>query len=218
MANLKNKKIVSLVVLTVLLIGMFFIVKPNFTDNNTNNELADVPTYTIHGNFNINVNNPKAVVGDADYVFLGKVVERKKTIYKNEVPLETKDGGVKYSGEAYTLYDVSVIDNIKNKLKMDENISIKKLGGIRKDGSAYDIFESDSLPEEGKTYIFIAYTQDDGSLLVSGPNSNIEIQQKAKMLNSVTSSKIYTKYKNVVKNQIPTDRKKLKSKYDASKN
>lgn len=51
---------------------------------------------------------------------------------------------------------------------MDKEIVLQKQGGIREDGSAYDVFEDDQLPEVGNIYIFTAYTQDDGSLLVAG--------------------------------------------------
>lgn len=34
------------------------------------------------------------------------------------------------------------------------------------------MYEDDTLPEEGKSYVFLAYAQVDGSLLISGPNSN----------------------------------------------
>ena len=35
--------------------------------------------------------------------------------------------------------------------------------------------DDDCLPEEGKEYIFLAYAQPDGALLVSGPNSNVMV-------------------------------------------
>jgi len=172
-------------------------------------EKPSIPTYSIQGSYLVDVNNPKEVVGDADYVFLGNVVEQTGTLYKNKIPMEQENGDVLYIGNAYTNYTVSVIENIKNELVTSENISISKLGGIREDSSAYDIFEDDFLPEVGKTYIFIAYAQEDGSLLVAGPNSNILCTNKSlmKSKSSFLKTSEYTTYKTAVDNQITTNRK-----------
>lgn len=60
---------------------------------------------------------------------------------------------------------------------MNNEITIHKFGGIRKDKSAINILENDLLLEEGREYLFIAYTQNDGSLLISRENSNIPLNR-----------------------------------------
>lgn len=48
---------------------------------------------------------------------------------------------------------------------------------MSEDKSTYFLFEDDSLPQKGKVYVFTATAEQDGSLLVSGPNSNIEVKK-----------------------------------------
>jgi len=205
----KNKYIIEIFILSTIIAIVCIL---NYTNKN---EKPSIPTYSIHGSFMVDVDNSKEVVGDADYVFMGKVVEQTGTIYKNKIPIEQENGDVLYIGSAYTNYTVSVIENIKNELVTDKNISISKAGGLREDFSAYDIFEDDVLPEVGKTYIFIAYAQDDGSLLVSGPYSNILITNKnlLKTKSSFLKTSEFATYKIAVGNQITTNRKYGVSKY-----
>ncbi|MBC1367574.1 cell surface protein [Listeria innocua] len=168
----------------------------------------DVPTYAIHSDYTLNIDNPNEVVGDADYVFVGKVTEETGTTYTNKTPIEQEDGSVKYIGEAFTNYKIKVITNLKNELTTDKELAIAKQGGIREDGSAYDIFEDDILPEVGNVYIFTAYTQDDGSLLISGGNSTIAFDEKTKNIDTakeVTQTEEYETYENAVENQVKTE-------------
>jgi len=207
--RMKNKYITGICILSTIIAIVCIL---NYTNKNGK---PSIPTYSIHGSFVVNIDDPKEVVGDADYVFMGNVVEQTGTLYKNKVPIEQENGDVLYIANAYTNYTVSVIENIKNELVTSENISISKIGGIREDSSAYDIFEDDVLPEVGKTYIFIAYAQEDGSLLVAGPNSNILCTNKnlMKTKSSFIKTSEYTTYKTAVDNQITTDRKSEVSKY-----
>lgn len=88
-----------------------------------------------------------------------------------------------------------------------ESIFIEKQGGLREDGSAYDVFEDDQLPKVGQIYIFTAYEQDDGSLLVSGANSTISFDEKTKELDSnkeVRQTEEVELYEEAVENQVVT--------------
>ncbi|MFC6315611.1 hypothetical protein ACFQHW_08560 [Lapidilactobacillus achengensis] len=179
------------------------------------------PTHTIQGDYNINVTDPKAVVGSGNYVFVGKVTELTGTTYEDKVPLERANGSVEYVGSAYTQYQVKVLTNLKNKLITNKPINLAKQGGLREDKTAYDLFENDTLPQAGKTYLFIAYTQQDGSLLVSGPNSNVLLDDDASKTDSVAKIKttsVYQKYVRAVAQQTPDpDIEPLVSDYDVSR-
>ncbi|WP_200908906.1 cell surface protein [Enterococcus sp. RIT-PI-f] len=180
----------------------------------------EIPIYAIHADYNIDVENPEAVVGSGNYVFVGEVTELTGTTYEDDVPVERGDGTTEYVGDAYTQYKVSVLSNIKNELVLNKEIPIAKHGGIREDGSAYDIFENDQLPEVGKVYVFIAYTQEDGSLLVSGANSNILFDESAENLTNkenLESTEEYQKYSDAVDHQIDDSYiDDVKSEYDLS--
>jgi len=202
-----------------ILIGAAALVLQN---KQTNEEAIgkEIPIYAIHADYNIDVENPEAVVGSGNYVFVGDVTELTGTTYEDEVPVETEDSTTEYVGDAYTQYKVSVLSNIKNELVLNNEIPIAKHGGIREDGSAYDIFENDQLPEVGKVYVFIAYTQDDGSLLVSGANSNILFGESAENLTNeknLESTEEYQKYSDAVDHQINDPYiDDVKSEYDLS--
>lgn len=215
---MKNKKnyIASLVVIGCLVVGVGI-------ENKVfeKNDVKRVPIHTVGASYDLNIDNPLEVVGDSDYVFVGKVSKNTGTRYENPVPIEISTGEVKYIGEAYTQYEVEVISNIKNDLVINKPIKIEKLGGIREDGSAYDVLEEDVLPEVGKTYVFVAYAQPDGSLLVSGANSNIEFDESSKeLLNDklLENTEEYKQYEDAVKNEIvPIDKVEMESRYDDSK-
>ncbi|MFC0475564.1 cell surface protein [Robertmurraya beringensis] len=164
----------------------------------------------LHGTFDINVDNVNEVVGDADNVFVGYVDKIEGTEYKFPVTVETENG-TKEVTSPYTNYSITVVDNIKGRLKKNNSIPMQKSGGISEDSDIYILYEDDSLPEEGKYYIFNTYNQPDGSILISGPNSNIVLNVTDK--SEIVSSKEYKKYKEAVKNEVKTDRKRFSSKY-----
>jgi hypothetical protein len=210
----RNQFLVGTIVtiICLLVIALTFVLISNLNKS--------IPSDSIQAEYAIDVNNPAAVVGEGDYVFVGKVSKEIGTKYENYVPKEHSDGSITFIGTAYTNYQVLVIDNIKNALITDEPITISKKGGIREDGSAYDIFEDDELPEAGKYYIFIANTQSDGTLLVSGANSNILIDEPSNKLQTVEAieqTEEFKIYKDAVNNAEYFDEDILSSKYDDSK-
>jgi len=173
----------------------------------TNSEIEVSP---LSASFDIDVNNVNAVVGDADNVFVGYVGKLEGTEYKYPVTIETAVG-TKEVSSPYTNYSITVIDNIKGKLKKNQPISVQKSGGISQDQDVYLLYEGDSLPVDGRYYIFNTYNQPDGSILISGPNSNIELN--ADSMSEIVSSEEYKKYVKAVKNEVKSDRKRFESDY-----
>ncbi len=169
---------------------------------------SEIEVSLLSASFGIDVNNVNAVVGDADNVFVGYVEKLEGTEYKHPVTIET-EVGTKEVSSPYTNYSITVIDNIKGKLK--KNISVQKSGGISQDQDVYLLYEGDSLPVEGRYYIFNTYNQPDGSILISGPNSNIELNINSK--SEILSSEEYKKYVEAVKNEVKSDRKRFESDY-----
>ena len=170
-----------------------------------------IPIKPYKATFAIDANNPDAVVGNVDNTFIGYVTKKGDTVYKNEGTLETKDG-TKKIGSPYTNYKIIVIDNLKGKLKKNNDIPVQKDGGLNINGDAYFLYENDVLPEEGKYYIFNTYNQPDGSILISGPNSNIELNVSSK--SEIMKATEYKEYIKHVKNQSKIERKRFSSKYD----
>ena len=130
-----------------------------------------LPIYYCDSSYCIDVESINEMVSHADYVFVGTVTDCISESYKNKISLTAQDGNSKLWGEPYTNYDVSVINNIKGKLS--DKIEIQKFGGLDQSGEFYIIPEGDVLLEERNTYVFFAYKQNDGSLIVRGKNSSL---------------------------------------------
>lgn len=168
----------------------------------------DITTSYLKGSFVVDVNSPAEVIGDADYVFVATVNDLVGTEYKDPVSMETETGS-KEVATPYTNYKVIVTDNIKGELQKNTEIELQKFDGLSSSKDQYLVFEDDVLPQVGKTYIFVAYAQDDGSLLVSGPNSNILLNPKTK-----SGEKLLSEYEEAYESQIETTRERSVSKYD----
>lgn len=171
----------------------------------------DIPIKRMHGTFVIDPNNVNEVVGNADFIFVAYINKEKETVYKNPVQMETENGSKEVS-TPYTNYSITVIDNIKGNLKKNNEIMIQKHGGLNKEKTEYFVFENDELLSVDKYYIISAYAQPDGSLLIAGPNSNLKLDYANK--SDIMSSSEYKKYKDAVKNEVKTNRKRFKSIYE----
>lgn len=170
----------------------------------------------LRGTFSIDYRDLNAVVGDADYVFVGTIVSKDGTVYKDAVTVENSDGKIREVSSPYTNYTVDVVENIKGNLITDTAIPIQKSGGFSQDGSQCFIYEGDELPIVGNTYIFFAYAQPDGSLLVSGPVSNISTSIDTNDIMSVSDTPIeYSEVIETYNNQIDSGRTRFISSYEA---
>ena len=145
----------AVVILLVIGVLFFCIAKPSTSD--------EITTSYLRGTFSIDYSDLNAVVGDADYVFVGTVASEEGTVYKNAVTVETDDGKTREVSSPYTNYNVNVTKNIKGNLVTDTAIPIQKSGGLSEDGSQYFVYEGDELPVVGNEYIFFAYAQPAGA-------------------------------------------------------
>lgn len=206
--QLKSRgNIFLMVVVAVCVISVFA-----SSQNNVQSDLGKIPITYLRATYAIDYSNLNEVVGDADYVFVGTVKKEETTVYKNVVSIENENGKIMEESSPYTNYKIDVLENIKGNLATEGEISIQKSGGISKDKTKYIVFEGDELPKVGKNYIFFAYAQPDGSLLLSGKVSNIDLKvdENADYENS-------TEYREVLKayeNQELSDRQRYTSEYD----
>jgi len=88
-----------------------------------------------------------------------------------------------------------------------------KNGGVNKNGKSIKLYKGDILPEVNKYYIVSTYTQPDGSLLISGPNSSVLCNESS--IIGIKKSEQYKKYLDAFKNEIKRkgDRQRFNSKY-----
>ena len=191
---------------------------------NTDTGKKELPTEYMEASYEIDIDNEREVVGAAHYVFAAYVESMEGTEYKN--PVETSSGT--YT-TPYTNYKVRVLKNIKGKLDTTKEILIQKCGGISEDGNCNIVYEEDELPEAGKAYVFCSYVQPDGTLLVTGANSNTDVELEEQEVEEIEEN--FNEAEEVIKNndtciryeeayeeQIETDAvpKTAESKYDVS--
>lgn len=146
--------------------------------------------------FAVDTRDPHELVGFADYYFVAEVISQIDTEYRDPIIIE----GGKEITFPYTNYKVKVLNNIKGELPLDEEIVVTKAGGVSQDGEPF-LYEGDALLEESKTYIITASAQEDGSLLISGPNSSKEYDPKN-----------IEKYQDIYDNEVKFDRERYQFK------
>lgn len=167
------------------------------------NKETEVNVGYVHASYAFDVNNLNQFVGSADNVFVGYVDKIEGTEYKFPSTVENETG-TRTLSSPHTNYSITLIDNLKGKLKKNQPIPLQKSGGISEDGSMQVIFENDILPEEGKYYIFSTLNQPDGSILAAGANTTIPLDVNAK--SDIVSSKEYKDFKKAIKNQVKLER------------
>lgn len=148
--------------------------------------------------------NPYEYVGMVDYVFVGTVTETERLVLPDKA---------KEHQDNYSTYKIHVDENIKGELV--EDIVCSKLGGLKKDGTMFLIaaeapdgrmIMDNGLPETGKQYVFMAYGQHDGRLILSEIFDNREYNQN-----------LLDEYREYVKNEISHDRERYPSDYQKTK-
>lgn len=209
-AQVKSKAIISSVLVTIAAVTVAIIL---FHSINKVTHQEGIPTSYLRATYAIDYNNMEMVVGDADYVFVGTISSKENTVYKNPLEIVNEEGKVSEEATPYTNYTVDVVENIKGNLTTEETIPIQKTGGLSKDKSEYVIYEGDELPVVGQTYIFFTYAQPDGSLLLSGPVSNIGIKEKS--ADGFDSTTAYKEVVEAYENQVETGRQRYISLHEA---
>ena len=191
------------VLLVILLCLGLFACQPNLSTSISLNEVS-IPDFTqlpvsfMHGSFAFDIHNLHEVVGDADLFFIGQVEQILKTEYRRQRSVMTESGEVTI-GSPYTHYLIHVKKVVKGDLITDVSIELVKEGGVTMDGNYVQIFEDDQMMEVGKTYAISTYIQGDGSLLVSGSNSNLSTafvgEEWSLLEKNITAEKVFAKEK-----------------------
>lgn len=167
-----------------------------------------IPTIYDEASFMVDVNNPAEVVGWGDYVFVAKVESELRTEYTN---IQKNENGM-ITGKPYTVYSITVLENIKGNLCKNEPIEFFKHGGVNYDGRSISLFEGDQLLESGKYYVLVAASEVDGRLGQGMPNSAISLSQGERF----STESVYLDYREYVRNQVKCDRTRYHSMYENS--
>ena len=152
----------------------------------------------VHADYVIDMDDPTQVIGLGDYVFVAKVNELLRTEYRSDTP--------------YSVYSITVIDNLKGKLKKNTPIEFEKFGGITEDRKNIILRQEDSLLDEDAYYLIIASSEEDGRLAQGGPTAAIKLEGNSK--SEINSSDEYKAYKKYCKEEKKFDRERFKCKYE----
>ena len=156
------------------------------------------PEAPVEVYYAINMYDLKYVVGDADYVFVGLVIDYIDTIH--DTPSEIPD----------TIYRVEVIENIKGKLLLDTEIELIKGGGVNKNYLAKTIMRDDTMPKKDEYYIFSVRTKSSGEIFANGINTTVKIENMSDYKYDIE----YIKFVSAYESEIISDRTRYKSTYD----
>jgi hypothetical protein len=154
----------------------------------------DLPITYYDATYAFDTNNPEQAIAFCDYVFVAKVESYDGVSYKNIDTIES-GAGKETVGDPYSDYTITVLDNLKGELALDEKIPIQKDGGIRMDGKTVALPEDDSLLVVGKVYLVTATVDpESSSLIVSGAGSSILLESSvnrdiAKLAENLDSKK-----------------------------
>lgn len=140
------------------------------------------------------------IAGTVDYIFVGTV----DSVINNVV-----DYGESGEYSAYSAYRITVQENLKGELK--DEIECYRHGGYLKDGTLlYAISDhtenTRDIPQEGKQYIFMAFGQPDGALILEEFVGDIEY----------TGGDMKQNYIDYIANAVQDSRTRFLSKYDVN--
>lgn len=198
---MKKKVLFITIILAIvlgILAGIFF--------NNSSDDLI-VRTYASRiGDSSV----PENAVEYSDYVFIAKINKILRTDYRN--PVEVGFGIVQK--DPYTIYEISVIENLKGNLITDEPIELVEYGGINEDGKTYTLFEDADLLNIGEYYLLlVSVIPDTDELEVSDNNRMLSLGENL----SEIDSNLVNQYKEIISNETNVTELDI-SKYDVNYN
>jgi hypothetical protein len=153
------------VLVSIATLGIYL----GFTGSQNNPQIV----YT-HPDYLMDIDNPSVVSGFVDFVFVGKVEQQTGVTYDAVSTRETEDGSIS-TGLPFTGYDISILENVKGNLKLNQTIAFWKFGGLSMDGQYVSVMEDDFLPEVGDVCVFYANAWDDGTLRIIGKEGNVKL-------------------------------------------
>lgn len=144
-----------------------------------------------HVSLSIDENDYASNVGFADYVFVGTVLEHVENIYAE--------------GRASTILRIQVDYNIKGNLM--ETIEATRHIGFDENGTLIlnetDSTQETELPAVNEKYIFIAYSQPDGSLILADIVGHYKY-----------TDELFQDFQSYYEEQIEVERERFPSTYD----
>ena len=175
---MKNKKLKNVIYISITIIILLIIIEISIILKNKTPNLDYIYTYAgdkynglpIHyttASYAYIYGTPDEAIECTDYTFIGRVDSIDRTEYRNPVEVETvADGSQKMTlYNPYTIYNVTVIENIKGDLIKTRLIEVEQFGGLDKSGKTYTFEESKGLLNIGECYIMSVYASNTANTL-----------------------------------------------------
>ena len=216
---MKKKKILLLLIATLILSACS---KTSKNEERIFKKGLPVEATNVDAFYAIDINNLNEYIGHVDYVFIGRVDRFIETKHLDLTSAAEERASQDQYKQPYSYYDIIVEENIKGDLIQEVPIRIVKPGGISLDGTRYELYEEDLLPEVGFSYLFMAYADKEGELWVIGPSTAIPIgngpNNPITTFSSVPTGDKETikKYHNAASNEVPYNRTRYMSIYDVN--
>lgn len=154
-----------------------------------NDDNKELPIYRTSATYLHDTSTPENAIGDAVYAFIAKIDGINRTEYRNPVQIEVDVAGLKSKTvyEPYTIYEITVIENLKANLVLNQSIELEQMGGIGENKEAYYFPEGTNLLNIGEYYIIIAYAPfENGNIQINRASSYVllgNINEEAKIQN-----------------------------------
>ncbi|MBQ6540695.1 MAG: hypothetical protein IJL71_06700 [Oscillospiraceae bacterium] len=167
-------------IIAVLLIGcVITALLSGCVSGNTASATAEPPVQTSNRDTETANDYDYDVLGNTDYVFVGKIVRNDVLNYDPFVPVEElpkdENGDPILTGH-YVYCTVQVVKNVKGSLATGTDIPLESTAWR-------DLMTKDTLPVVGEDYIFCAYAYMDGTL--SLPDESINIPYSEEVLSKI---------------------------------
>lgn len=189
-----TKIIIIVMMLFISLFAIKFIMKPN----------KELSIQYVSGMNVINIENPKEVVGYGDYVFVARIDEEIKNVHSSAEDLDP--------GIPMTTYSITVVDNLKGKVKKNTPIEFSKIGGISSSSNMVTLLEGDIILEEDQYYILVAAGNDDGSMIQAAATGAVKLDVTSE--EEIVSSQAYKDYEKYIEEEVEYQRPRYKSMYE----
>lgn len=191
----KNIKLVIIIItLCISLFATQYLMNPQ----------KEWPIQYVSGMNVIDIENPREVVGYGDYVFVARVDEEIKNVH---ISAEDLDPGI-----PMTIYSITVIDNLKGKIKKNTPVELSKIGGISSSSKMVTLLEGDIILEEDQYYILVAAGNDDGSIVQAVATGAVKLDVTSE--EEIVSSQAYKDYEKYIEEEVEYQRPRYKSMYE----
>lgn len=194
MMNKNTKIVIIIIMLCMSLFATQFLMKSQ----------KELPIQYVSGMNVINIKNPKEVVGFGDYVFVARIDEEIKNVHSSAEDLDP--------GIPMTTYSITVIDNLKGKIKKNTPVELSKIGGISSSSNMVTLLEGDTMLEEDKYYILVAAGNDDGSIVQAAATGAVKLDVTSE--EEIVSSQAYKDYEKYIEEEVEYQRPRYKSMYE----